>query len=148
MKQYLTDEAQQSREQDDKALEDLLNTNAQLYDQIDELKKKCKDYVDPAEHTRLLDQLKDFENQKEHLLQEKRDLMKKSEGIQKEKDSSQEELVKYKIDKQKAQVELNKANQSMQAQKLEYEEKVILMQTSIRDIEGKLKAEVEQRLVA
>jgi len=115
LKQYLTDEAQQSREQDDKALEDLLNTNAQLYDQIDELKKKCKDYVDPVEHNRLLEQLKDFENQREHLLLEKRDLMKKSEGILKEKDSSQEELVKYKIDKQKAQVELNKANQSMQA---------------------------------
>lgn len=111
----MTDEAQQSREQDEKALEDLLNANAQLYDQIDELKKKYKEYVEPAEHNRLLDHLKEQEDLNDKRLQEKNEAMKKYDAFQKDKDTAQEELVKARLEKQMAHVELNKASQQLQA---------------------------------
>lgn len=108
LKQYLTDEAQQSREQDDKALEDLLNTNAQLNDQIDELKKKFKDYVEPLVHDRILEQLKEHEHKSQLIHEENRDLQKKSEAVQKERDAQNQELQKIKLEKQRAQSDLNK----------------------------------------
>ena len=80
-------------------MEDLLNTNAQLNDQIDELKKKCKDYIEPLVHNRILEQLMEHQNKLQLLDEENREIAKKSEITAKEKDLSNQELLKIKLEK-------------------------------------------------
>ena len=70
LEKYL-DDANGSREQDDKALEELIQTNSQLHDQVDELKRRFRDFVDPQVHEKLQQDFNGLDEQVRVLSREK-----------------------------------------------------------------------------
>jgi len=86
----------------------LIQTNSQLHDQVDELKRRFKDFVDPQVHQKLQQDFKGLDEQVRVLAREKQHLVKMFDTLSKERDNAQEEFARAKQEKQLTSVELAK----------------------------------------
>jgi cell division protein FtsB len=59
----MIDDSSNQHAEDEKAIEELTQTNSQLHDQINDLKRQFKAYVDPKEHQALKQELNSFDQQ-------------------------------------------------------------------------------------
>lgn len=98
MQKFFIDDTN-DREADEKFIEQLTETNTQLHDQIAELKRQYKDFIEPSQHQKLKEQLNDFDNQIRMLNKEKLHLVKMFDTLSKERDAKNEEFLKAKQDK-------------------------------------------------
>ena len=89
-------------------MEELIQTNSQLHDQTDELKRRFKDFVDPQVHQKLQQDFKGLDEQVRVLDREKQQLVKMFDTLSKERDNAQEEFARAKQEKQLMSVELAK----------------------------------------
>ena len=86
----------------------MIQTNSQLHDQTDELKRRFKDFVDPQVHQKLQQDFKGLDEQVRVLDREKQQLVKMFDTLSKERDNAQEEFARAKQEKQLMSVELAK----------------------------------------
>ena len=86
----------------------MIQTNSQLHDQVDELKRRFKDFVDPQVHQKLQQDFKGLDEQVRVLAREKQHLVKMFDTLSKERDNAQEEFARAKQEKQLTSVELAK----------------------------------------
>jgi hypothetical protein len=84
----MIDDSTNQREEDEKAIEELTQTNSHLHDQMNDLKRQYKDFIDPSDHASLKCDLNAFDSQIRLLQKEKLHLVKMFDTLSKERDSS------------------------------------------------------------
>jgi len=117
-----------------------------LHDQINELKRRLKDFVEPQIHQKLQQDFKSLDEQVRVLNKEKQQLVKMFDTLSKERDTAQEEFTRAKQEKQMMSVELAKMTQTVQSEKLEREKHDMLIEQSMKEIQLNLKDEIEQKV--
>lgn len=134
IRQVLDDVHKDSKENDEKAFEELVQTNAHLHDQINDLKKQYKDFVEAEKYAQAEEELKSLKEQSQITQKENANLTKLFEQMKKEKESALEEQNKIKQEKQLMQVELSKMKESVQSSKLEKDEQQMIIEQSLKEI--------------
>lgn len=134
IRQVLDDVHKDSKENDEKAFEELVQTNANLHDQINELKKQYKDFVDAEKYAQAEEELKGMREQSLITNKANANLSKLCEQMKKEKEAALEDQSRMKQEKQIMQVELSKMKESVQSSRLEKDEQQMIIEQSLKEI--------------